>query len=323
MRIRKPFRWMLPLFFLLVGCTFGTQKATPQPPALSSPLWTPIPIQPGVQIPPTVTPTLGGLGLVPSPAVVQVTPTAPQALPSPTFTSPPRQTPVPIPTSSARWTPVVPVRPGPIIYAPRVTSPPTIDGDLGEWSFMTPISISNVTYGTGAYRGPQDLSGLLYVAWDETHLYLAFQVTDDRFVQAATGRYLYRGDSTEILVDTSLFADQNVRSLSADDYQLGFSPGNPIGQNTEAWLWYPRALERKATEVRVAALPWAHGYQMEVAVPWTTLGVNPYPGLRLGFNAAISDNDSPGARVQQSLASTSPFRRLTNPTTWGELVLLP
>ncbi len=325
MRVWKTSRWLLLFPLLLMGCTLLSRRAPVEPPP-ASPLWTPIPIGSGVQIPPTVTPTPGGLGLPTSPIVVQPTPTTrlPTVVqPSPTFTPRPRNTPIPIPTSSARWTPVVPVRPGPVIYAPRVLSPPTIDGDLGEWSFMTPISINNITYGTGAYRGPQDLSGLLYVAWDDTHLYLAFQVTDDQFVQQASGRYLYRGDSTEILVDTNLLGDQNARVLNLDDYQLGFSPGNPVGQNPEVWLWYPRSMERRATEVRIAALPWAHGYQIEVAVPWSTLGVYPQAGLRLGFNAAISDNDAPGTQVQQSMASTSPFRRLTNPTTWGELVLLP
>jgi len=191
MRVWKTSRWLLLFPLLLMGCTLPSRRAPVEPPP-ASPLWTPIPIGSGVQIPPTVTPTPGA-----------------------TFTPRPRNTPVP--TSSARWTPVVPVRPGPVIYAPRVLSPPTIDGDLGEWSFMTPISINNITYGTGAYRGPQDLSGLLYVAWDDTHLYLAFQVTDDQFVQQASGRYLYRGDSTEILVDTNLLGDQNARVLNLDD----------------------------------------------------------------------------------------------------------
>ncbi len=323
MRVWKCFRWILLFPLLVVGCTLLSRRApVEQPPA--SPLWTPIPIGSGVQIPPTVTPTPGGAFSLPSPMVAPATPTSSVFVPaSPTFTPRPQNTPVPIPTSSARWTPVVPVRPGPVIYAPRVLSPPTIDGDFGEWSFMIPISINNITYGTGAYQGPQDLSGLLYVAWDDTHLYLAFQVTDDRFVQRASGRYLYRGDSTEILVDTNLFGDQNLRALNGDDYQLGFSPGNPVGQNPEVWLWYPRSMARQATEVRIAALPWTHGYQIEVAVPWSTLGVYPQPGLRVGFNAAISDNDTPGTQVQQSMASTSAFRRLTNPTTWGELVLLP
>jgi hypothetical protein len=43
--------------------------------------------------------------------------------------------------------------------------------------------------------------------------------------------------------------------------------------------------------------------------------------MRYGFAFAVSDNDNPNANEQQSMISNVPDRRLTNPTTWGNLVL--
>ncbi len=318
---RRLWFWLVAGSLLLGACGLQSAPATPTP--LTTPLWTPIPLQPPVVIPPTVTPTPAR---VPSPAAV--TPTASPGGSKGQVTVPPLATATPtwppLPQAPGRsWTPVVPVRPGPVLYIPRKTFTFQADGDLREWLALSPVSITYVTFGQNNYQGPQDASGTLYLAWDEQYLYLAFQVLDDRYVQEAQGRYLYQGDSVEILVDTDLMGDRVQRRLSRDDYQIGFSPGNPLGSQLQAWRWYPRPLEQRLEGFPMAARAWTHGYQLEIALPWDVLHLQPRPGLRVGFNAAISDNDLPGQRIQQTLVSTSPYRRLTDPTTWGELVLLP
>ncbi len=334
-------RWIpfLAVALLLLAAACGRFRPTisisPTPTLL---LWTPVPYPVLPSIPPTVTPTPKA-GEVISPVPSPRSPSPTLSTPSPTpegpmagASLPPGATPTPwaptptwtpSSTTGAMWTPVVPIRPGPVAYAYRRDVPPTLDGRLDDWQGFGTYPIVFPTYGRHAYRGPEDVSGHFHVAWDPVYLYLAFHVMDDVLVQEAGGRYLYRGDSTEILVDADLFGDRYVRFLNHDDYQLGFSPGQPFGQAPFAWLWYPRPYERLATEVQVAVAVGEQGYDMEVAVPWGLFHLVPYPGLRVGFAASISDNDRPGTAIQQTLVSSSPYRRLTDPTTWGELVLYP
>ncbi|NPA31416.1 MAG: hypothetical protein GXO37_05385 [Chloroflexi bacterium] len=276
-------------------------------------------------IPPTVTPTAVH-STAAHPAPLTLTPAgSPSNAPQPT--SPPAPTATvdaaPPPTAQPTLTSRPSLRPGPQLVAPALAQPVLIDGDLSDWPAAWPeYEINQVTYGHAFYEGPQDLSGRLWVAWDPDYLYLAWDVTDDVFVQTQHGAWLYRGDSVEILVDTNLAYDFYNRYLDFDDYQIGFSPGQPPGQGTEAWLWYPQSLAGPVLGARVAAQPTDQGYTVEVALPWHRLNLVPMPGLDVGFAASISDNDLPGRAVQQTLASTSPFRHLTDPTTWGELLLV-
>jgi hypothetical protein len=56
-------------------------------------------------------------------------------------------------------------------------------------------------------------------------------------------------------------------------------------------------------------------------IPWTVFGVTAEAGDRFGFALSVSDNDLTGAPVQQSMVSNVSSRTLTNPTTWGTLIL--
>ena len=59
----------------------------------------------------------------------------------------------------------------------------TIDGSLADWPKAMPVVLRDPRQvsGTalGAYRGPKDISGQLYMLWDPTHLYYGLQVQDD------------------------------------------------------------------------------------------------------------------------------------------------
>jgi hypothetical protein len=73
--------------------------------------------------------------------------------------------------------------------------------------------------------------------------------------------------------------------------------------------------------VSLKAVTTTEGYNLEAMIPWTVFGVTPDAGDRFGFALSISDNDLTGAPVQQSLVSSVSTRTLTNPTTWGTLIL--
>jgi len=179
-----------------------------------------------------------------------------------------------------------------------------------------------LVYGAGNWVDAQDLSAKVMVGWDNSYLYLGVHVIDNRYVQNVTGDHLYLGDSLEILLDTNLAADFYVASLSPDDFQLGISPGNPDpGNHPEAYLWFPTTVKGEKTKVRIASQKVDGGYDVEIAVPWTVFEIAPVAGQHFGFAVSVSDNDNRTEDVQQSMVSTVPDRHLTDPTTWGDLIL--
>jgi hypothetical protein len=197
---------------------------------------------------------------------------------------------------------------------------PTIDGQLTDWSTLPGLLVL-ATYKPDNWKGLNDCSVAFGIQWDTTYLYLAAKVTDDVHVQTQHKEYIYKGDSLEILLDTDLKGDFSITTLSPDDFQLGLSPGALSGDTPEAYLWFPTEYTRALTEVKVAAQPDGSGYRLEAAIPWSVLKVTPAAGTAYGFVLSASDNDTPGTAAQETLITTTAARKLTNPTTWGTLIL--
>jgi hypothetical protein len=261
-----------------------------------------------------------------SPVVLLPTNTAlpPTSTPLPSNTPLPTDTPVPTatptnpppsPTSTSTQIPRVSSE------AASLSTPPSIDGPWDEWT-TTQYPIKNVVYGSSNWSGPSDLQASYRVGWDSKYLYIAVKVFDDVYVQNATGANLYKGDSIEVLLSTNPNADSSTLGLTAYDYQIGISPGRPgIGENMEAYLWYPQTKAGSLSNVAIGAVPMAGGYRIEAAIPWSVFGISPVKGQELGFAVSVSDNDNKTQDVQQTLISSAPHRDLFDPTTWGLLTL--
>lgn len=238
----------------------------------------------------------------------------PSDTPIPSLTS----TFTPVPTAS----PTPPSRSGPTVYAAFLSPAPLVDGSLGDWGGDW-IDAGNVVYGRNNRSDASDLSARFKIGWDWNYLYLAVQVTDETYVQEASGADIFLGDSLELLMDINLAGDFSSEGLSSDDYQLGISGQDLVKDDGEAYLWYPEGSAGSKSRVHIQARPTDAGYRMEVAIPWGVLGINPASGMHYGFAFSVSDNDNPNANEQHSMVSNVAERRLTDPTTWGNLVLSP
>jgi len=197
---------------------------------------------------------------------------------------------------------------------------PTVDGDLGEWS-TTPYSLTQLVYGASRWSGLADSSAVLYLGWDDTHLYLAARVTDDQYVQVSKGSSLYLGDGLEIQLDADLASDFFVAELSGDDYQIGLSAGNFGSIAPGAYRWYPSTKSGVPANLEIAGESTSSGYTLEASIPWSVFAVTPTEGSRYGLVVSVSDNDAVGTAAQQSMVSSVSSRTLLNPTTWGTMVL--
>ncbi len=218
--------------------------------------------------------------------------------------------------------PVPDKRPGPGIEAEYLSTAPSIDGNLGDWS-LDAVDVSHVTYGDDKWGGDDDLSGDVMVGWDEDYLYLGVNVVDDSYQQRMKGDKLYLGDSLEVLLDRHVEDDYLDHHLNEDDFQLGISAGSPdVNHNPHAYLWNPASKAGAKSKVKIAASTTSDGYVVEVAIPWNALGGSPDEGDHLGFLFSISDNDHPSKNIQQTMISTIDERVWTDPATWGDLVLI-
>ena len=210
---------------------------------------------------------------------------------------------------------------GPSVSALYVSPSPIIDGNYSDWTRVS-YPISSVVYGSGYYLDEDDISGSFQVGWDATHLFIGIEVIDNKFVQISSGQYLYLGDSIEILFDTDVSGDFEDASLSFDDHQLGISPGSPAtGQLPEAYIWYPSSKRGATSVVEMAVVMTSTGYKIEAAIPFSLFGAFAAPEQHFGFAISISDNDTLGAQWQQTMVSNVATRKLSNPLTWGDIVL--
>lgn len=269
-------------------------------------------------------------GSQPTPNVITATKQVLEATSTSTLAYTPTNTEVPVTATPVPPTktvgPVVTAtsqpRPGPAITGAFLNSSPTIDGNWGEWKTeQFPLRI--VVYGGGNWKGKSDLDGAFRVGWDTTNLYLAYKITDQKYVQTSSGEGVYKGDMVEVLIDTNLYGDYLKDSDDGDDFQLGISLGSSIKDGTrETYLWLPKGSAGNLSSVVVAGEAMDDGYRMEIAIPWSVLGVTPARNMKLGFCVSISDNDTEETAAQESMVSNCGDRSFLNPTTWGTLELV-
>ncbi len=211
------------------------------------------------------------------------------------------------------------------IVARAVSSPPQIDGNLQEWDLSNGVRSAYRVFAYSGWDGSEDLDAVWRLAWDEGRLYVAVQVTDDVHVQTQSGALMYQGDSVELQVDIN--PEARATRVNPATTQLILSPGD-FAANPPAAARF-RGNESGAIpllpghSIEVAAQQTADGYVLEAAIPWADLSLTPAAGMRLGLALNANDNDSPGVARQEVMMSSAPSRTLTNPSTWGVLVLQP
>ena len=148
---------------------------------------------------------------------------------------------------------------GSLVEAAFMDSPPTLDGDLSDWSSST-FNANQIVFGASNWTGVSDASGVYYIGWTNEALYVAIKVTDDTHVQVSSGSFVYKGDEVELQLDTNLEDDFFSNVLSSDDYQIGLSPGNFSNLGQESWRWYPRSTRGPLSVITIQAKSRSDGY---------------------------------------------------------------
>ncbi len=190
--------------------------------------------------------------------------------------------------------------------AVKAGAPITIDGvaKAEEWEkaagiVVSPLSDDVVAYGTvwGAETDAADLTSRYRIRWDDQHLYLLEERTDDSLHFTETGAQMYLSDATMLFLD--LGHDKQGGVYKNGDYALFLTPSGPDEQ-PHMFIREGRnegQIEREFTDGRIAGVITDSGYTMEVAIPWSALQTMPFaPGVdrKVGMSLLATDQDGSG-----------------------------
>lgn len=199
-----------------------------------------------------------------------------------------------------------------VAQATAVATPPTIDGDLSEWSsakWQTIADPSQVSMGPEAWEGPKDLSAQFAVSEDGQNIYLAVRVSDDT---VAFGRTTT--DSDSVMIWTADADDRKI-TFNGEPGWLGLivapgggddsgGPGATSGSTRlrkllRPSMWGSGLLSQEVNWGQVAYVRDSNQYMIEVALPRSELNWNgPGDGVKQ-LDIAINDRDSGSQRETQ------------------------
>ena len=167
------------------------------------------------------------------------------------------------------------------------------------------------TVAHGKIDGTQDLAALWQASWDQNNLYLRIGVEDNRFV--ANTPVPWNNDSVEVYLD----ADGSLNSQydGRNDFHFIFDMANgkvALGKNSP-----PQ--ERIAMNQRV--IREGEGYVLEITLPWNAVGMSPRPGMRIGLDVHVNDNDGTPQRKGKLTWRAREDEAWRNPSLFGRVML--
>ncbi|OHB54229.1 MAG: hypothetical protein A2Y12_04350 [Planctomycetes bacterium GWF2_42_9] len=180
--------------------------------------------------------------------------------------------------------------------------PPVIDGNLGDWSKMTPTITLDGTQKTQVqisnYKGAEDLSATLYTGWDNKNFYFAAVVTDDIFLQKNLNELIWDGDCIQFAFHFSGKSD----IAQITDYSGFGKPdaakndgGASIGAAlTEVgaiiWQWSPNLQKCKMATLSVICNKDEKTTIYEGQIPWKEIGIKNI-NMPITWSLTINDRD--------------------------------
>jgi len=192
---------------------------------------------------------------------------------------------------------------------------PVIDADLNKWrswpGSVSYASEAQIVGGKDKWKGPKDLSGTAWTAWDKDFLYLAADVKSTQVIQRERGPNIWRGDHIEVFLDTEYKKGQS-GPFGKGQFHILLSPGNfmktkdPFTDiSCESVVFFPKDVS--GASIKIASQRTADGYWIETGIPWEILGVSPKIGSRIGIDICLSNSDPVEGQKTMMSILTSPW----------------
>ena len=197
--------------------------------------------------------------------------------------------------------------PAPAIY--HTNQSIIIDSDIESAWFNTPeMALNNVTVGTRT----ADFQAQWKALYDDTNLYLLVEVNDVALINDS-GAGWYMDDVVEVFIDADNSSGATYDGVN--DFQFGFRWNDPIirlGNNSV----------NNTTGIAYLQYATAVGYNLEAAIPWSTLGVSPATTQVIGFDVAVDDDDDGGDRECAVASIFTADNAWNNPSVLGNVALV-
>ena len=194
----------------------------------------------------------------------------------------------------------------PNLATAAMTTPPLDGSDTGAWaaapSYPLLHDFNTYTPDTASYR----------VLWDSTYLYVLASVQDGTLV-APNSSNVFTGDSVEVYFSGT---DTSSSTYGPTDFQYAFPYGNGGAVPTESHHDAVAGVIEGQQSI-------AGGYQLAIAIPWTTLGTTPVAGKQYGFDVMVNDATGQGVRDGKLAWWGTVDQTYSNPSLMGPLVLSP
>lgn len=211
-----------------------------------------------------------------------------------------------------------------------------IDGALGDWPKAVPIELLDPRQisGTslGSYRGPNDISGQVYMVWDEKNLFVAIQVKDD----------WHRDLKKKVPLRQEIPPVDNVMITfdpKRDTAGMGADPGRredrtfmfaDMERTAGKLIHWDRLRGRKTLTAGARCVVTRQARKgvtlYEASIPWRAIlppGINPNTGLVLDMQVVINDYDEYTDRLPQTRVGWNfGMGPKIDPAMWGSLMLV-
>jgi len=187
-------------------------------------------------------------------------------------------------------------------------SAPAIDNAVDAvWGSVPSRAIDNTTFGSR----PTDFSGKWRAIATSDRLYLLVEVADT-YKTYDSGSSWWEDDVIEIFIDGN--NNKGTTYDGANDFQLGFRWGDAtvqVGGNSV----------NRTTGIIKSHYATANGHTLEVSIPWSTIGVTPAVGDRIGLDVSVDDDDNGGARDSQMTSFATTPMGWSNPSLFGSVYI--
>src|SRR5436190_3455154 len=186
------------------------------------------------------------------------------------------------------------------VDANNVATAPTIDGNLNEAGWNLAQTVNKTTIGT-----PNN-TVTMGAMWNSTYLFVGVKVLDGNLFNDSAN--IWDDDSVEIYIDAN-----NNKGTVYDSFDRQYTKG-----------YNDAALGGTGSQTGVVH-SWAAitgGYSVELAIPWSNLGVTGAAGLTMGFDVGYNDDDNAGARDSQAVWWGT-INDYNNTSAFGSVVLQP
>lgn len=195
--------------------------------------------------------------------------------------------------------------PAPAVNVERIDEPITIDGVFSETSWKIGNELTYQKAVTEAANNTAKFGAI----WDNQNLYFGFDVADSTIVSSGD---VWNNDSVDIFIDS--FFQKGDRAGNEEKY-----PQITVGlKENEVYI---NGAQDTGNRIQHHAVQSDSGYTIEIAIPWSVLGITPQAKDYISCTCYVNDSDNPNGGKDSLLAFTDTDPSDTNTAGWSDFKL--